>query len=527
MKPFFFLLIFSSINCSFSHGDWRDDTGWATLEEWSTLINLPLENTSNVKAAMAEAGSNYIPDMSLSKFSNINTFVNVSASSDSASGHASTVATYFISNSNSLSPSTSELYLYQADNFINLLLSNPLNAYSYLDEDRNRQTYDVMSHAYIANISDPAISDVLMAGIDATVTASEILHFCGSSNTSAGAPPQVWSYAYNTISVGQSSGGHGYGTVKDSYQGSGRQKPEIVLPINTSSYATGAAASMGARLKGLAQSHTSANEASKALTIKSCILAGADKTVFEDWDNNTSRPIDEKYGAGEANIYFSYRILSASKQLSDAIKQANEVTANADLYGWDHNTISDQTVRYTFSVPETVTNASVSANLSWERQVSSPIEYSEAFGGTIYNHTYLELANLSLKLINSSNETIFHSNSPVDNLEHIWKSDLGPGQYTLEIENHSESTTTYALAWRVDVTSSTVPSSITKTASENQINFSGLNSSYPYYLERSYDLDSWSPVTELTSTEDGSISYNEPNTGLGETVYYRLRYLSP
>ncbi|MCU0721880.1 MAG: hypothetical protein MUC83_19370 [Pirellula sp.] len=47
--------------------------------------------------------------------------------------------------------------------------------------------------------------------------------------------------------------------------------------------------------------------------MKAIIMAGADKTAVPAWSNTSTRPLDSVYGAGQADVYSSYRILEAGQ----------------------------------------------------------------------------------------------------------------------------------------------------------------------------------------------------------------------
>ena len=141
----------------------------------------------------------------------------------------------------------------------------------------------------------------------------------------------------------------------------GDKRPELVNPQTVTSYSTGATASIASSLRAWAENHNSAN-ATKLLTLKIILFAGADKTEFTDWNNTSKHPIDEIYGAGKTNIFNRFRILNSP-----------ESTANSsiDLYGWDHGTAHGSSeISYIFMAPSFAINATISANLSWNRTVS-------------------------------------------------------------------------------------------------------------------------------------------------------------
>jgi len=487
------LLIISS---SPLFADWRTDIGWNELQEWSTLNSVTLPDTSSVHIGMTEAGTtSYAPDTANSQFTDGTlTITDVTGASISPSGHATSVASRFFGNTLSLAPDVLQADIYQVDDFISRIQNLSHSSW----------TPRVMSHAYVSvDTVDVATTTALAQHFDKTTTDSDLLHIVGASNSTGAAPPQIWSYTYNSISVGVTDGSHSYGTVATGYEGAGRQKPEVVNPQTTTSVSTGATASVATLLRARAESHSSTN-AKLPVVIKCCILAGADKSKFSDWDNTGTRPIDEIYGAGETNIFSSFRIINENES----------ATGNVPIRGWDYSSIRRSTAEYTITIPSYASSAKLCANLSWDRTV-----------GTSYN----TLTNFSLTLKDSSNNTLFSSNSPVDNIEHIWQTNLTPGSYTLTVDksNQSRSNTPYALAWRVDVETNNSPDSFTHGASSNDLAFADLTPLHKYILQRSSDLSTWEDISTTESLADGSLNLSDPNSGLGEKVFYRLRYYTP
>lgn len=511
MKALRPLLIFI-LASSAVHADWRTDIGWDNLQEWALINNVTLPDTSTVPVGMTESpfGENntiYAPDATNAQLSDV-TITEVSGDSLSPSGHATGVASTFFGNSSSVSADVSSANIYSFNDFI-LKIQNitPSN-----------WTEKVMSHAYVSTGTlTAADTKFLSERLDETSTDSGILHIVGMSNSAGASIPYLWGHMYNGISVGVSDGGHSYGTIQSGYEGAGRQKPEVVNPQSTTSSATGATASVATLLRARAENHSSTN-AVLPVVIKTCILAGANKSKFSDWDNTPTRPIDDIYGAGETDILSSYLILNEDE---------SPVNTSVNRRGWDyHIATSGSNYTYTFTVPSNSSYSTVSTNISWNRTISTTRVKGQLVTG------YDTLADFSLTLKDSlTNEILFVSNSEFDNLEHIWQTKLAPGDYTLEVSQLSGSDTPYALAWIVDVATISSPASITHGATSNDLVFADLAPEHKYIVQRSSDLNTWTDVQSdpIFSTSDisGSLNFSDPNESLGEKVFYRLRYYSP
>ena len=163
------------------------------------------------------------------------------------------------------------------------------------------------------------------------------------------------------------------------------------------------------------------------------LLAGATKREFPAWDRTASRPLDEVYGAGDLNIYNSYRILTEGEQ--DASN-----TNLVQCLGWDAGSITATTTsRYFFAVPGSNVLVDFSVALEWRRHFvdTNPAVLTPS------------LADLNLALRASSNYTpgaeIDLSISVVDNVEYIYRPSLTNGEYVMEVTANTNDS--YALAW--------------------------------------------------------------------------------
>jgi hypothetical protein len=217
----------------------------------------------------------------------------------------------------------------------------------------------------------------------------------------------------------------------------GRAKPDITAPAHGTSFSTpqvaGAAADlMQAGLRGDAGSDT--NSAADIRTVKALLLNGAVKPP--GWTNSNSSPLDARYGAGILNIFNSYKQLTSGKQsyiisttnaVGGAHLPTNIVGTVGVLSGWDYNTNSsgkspprfDAVNHYYFNVTNNLpgTRFIATATLVWNRQTNQSA-----------------INNLNLYLYNCANSNLVAcSTSLVDNVEHIYKTNLTQGRYDLQV----------------------------------------------------------------------------------------------
>ncbi|SHJ78414.1 hypothetical protein SAMN02745181_2603 [Rubritalea squalenifaciens DSM 18772] len=256
------------------------------------------------------------------------------------------------------------------------------------------------------------------------------------------------------------------------------------------------------------------SDASHPDTIKACLLAGATKDEFPNWSQTEARPLDSTFGAGELNIYNSYRI----------IEEAESSTGNVSHRGWARNSVTtsgnpnNQVRTYTFTTPNyPAGEIRLSAALIWQREVSN-ITYS-----------YQSLDNLRLELLDSGDSLIQASDSSEDNVEHIWNTGLQPNTtYSLQVTSNSGESS-FSLAWHVDFApANPVLTALSRNPSDIQLSFLNLQPNLDYYVQRSttFSETSWSNIAPLVPTTS-SDSYTDNSPPGTDKVFYRLLPLLP
>jgi len=251
----------------------------------------------------------------------------------------------------------------------------------------------------------------------------------------------------------------------------GRAKPDITAPAQGTSFSApqvaGAATDLiQAGLRGDGGSDT--NSAADIRTVKALLLNGAVKPP--GWTNSNSSPLDARYGAGVLNIFNSYKQLTGGKH--SFIVATTVATGGAHpptgatgtvngMSGWDFNTNTsaqhpsalDAVNHYYFNATNGNAGATftATATLVWNRQ---------------NNQTAIN--NLNLFLYNAANSNLVAcSTSLVDNVEHIYKTNLAQGRYDLQVWKAGVAVTTsetYALAFEFFSDSLTINRVGTNTA---------------------------------------------------------------
>ncbi len=375
------------------------------------------------------AGLSYYPDSSSSEFTGKVLAAKSGASANS--GHATAVASFYYGNSSSVSPGVATIDVYSA----NLWAFND-PTYGVLNTGTTQapviETQKVQNHSWIGTIDNGGTNDAeLLKRFDFSIQRDDFLAAVGLNNGSASGVPALLANAYNAVSVGLTNGNHSTGA--STVDAVGRVKPEIVAPMDATSYATPLVASSAAMLWQAAPV-----SGKHSLTMKALLLAGATKDQISGWNRTTTRPLDSHYGAGQLNIFHSYHILAAGQQVaSDSV--------SASRSGWDYNLTTAATGHYYFDIPAGEDTTRFSAILTWNRRwnLTDPNPPAD------WRNRTSSVADLSLRIYSATGfikgSLVDQSISSVDNVEHLYETALPPGRYVLEVSGQSN--IPYGIAW--------------------------------------------------------------------------------
>ena len=415
--------------------DWKEEIGYIRLQ---TLAGAELPTTSSQGFTQVEAyypnTSNYAPDVASALFAG-KTFVEKSGASG-ASAHAQQVAENFYG-TGSLQPGACGVDLYELQDWVN---SGFLN---YGGAAPIAESRAVQNHSWAGSFGNSNADTEVSRRLDYAIDRDGFVCAVGLFNEDGNHPvhAQLLCQTYNTISVGRDDGLHTKGVT--TLDGNGRYKPDIVAPSAypnaftsfTTPMVASAAGLLHAKLSGSPYSLTGAD---RPRVIKALLMASARKDTVPAWDNTSSRPLDEVYGAGELNILHAYTALRAGKKTAGSTQHGIRGWAAESVNGGANKT-------YFFSIPAGAPSTPFCAALTWHRVVS------DGLPGPGWGNLSSSLANLSLRLYQASGTTtgslVSSSLSSVDNVELIYQAGLAPGDYALQVENSSGNSTAYALAW--------------------------------------------------------------------------------
>ncbi len=346
------------------------------------------------------------------------------------------MGTYYYGNSTSIAPGITDIEVFNANNWIG---SGFLQAGSTLEP--LIAAGRIINHSWVgsAGTSDPDI----LRRFDFVINRDNLLSVSGLTNSAANPVPNLMAASYNGLVVGRSDASHSSGTTQ--VDTAGRQKPDLVVPINATSWAAPITAAAGALLIEHADTTAGLALAANTEVIKAALMAGATKEESFNWTHTAISPLDETYGAGQLNIYNSYHIIDAGRQ------QASDST-NLGLEGWDFNNSSNSSnLLYFFEVPEGEFLEDFSLILTWNRLVT------DGLPGPSWGSPTVELKNLDLRFFAASNfilgEQLDASFSSLDNVEHIYRTSLQSGQYAVQVvaNNDGNQDVDFAVAWTATV----------------------------------------------------------------------------
>jgi hypothetical protein len=426
---------------------------------------------SHVEAAESSSGGQpiFMPDPSHPEFAG-KTIIPIGGNPTGLfSGHATEVGR-LLYGTNSIAHGVTQIASYEAGSWWNSLYTASGLASTSLDR--------VANHSWVGGSGTDAGVGQILRLVDRQVVLNEYIQVAAMSN-GPGDSPLLGGSAYNVISVGRTDGVHQQGSVSvpgdSQYGGTGRTVPTIVAPLSVTSTATPVVAAAAAILVqtghegGLTLSEGSKNvtgvgtiyNAEQSETVKAALMAGADRqtantstdahiTDYRSAGHETVNGLDSRYGAGQLNIYNSYRILAGGEQRS-----AQSGGVDIRSFGFDYGSIggsssAEQTASYFFDA--TANELSLFASLVWNLDVANTNILDTN------NLPVTRLYNLDLSLFDvTNNSLVATSASTLDNTENLYFKLLLGNRYEMRVTTNESTPWDYALAWRIGANAAPVP----------------------------------------------------------------------
>jgi len=384
------------------------------------------------------------------------------------SGHATAVGQIFYGAGDSMAAGIGDVYAYEVNHWLLTAQNTPAGA-AAIPVSR------IANHSWVGNGNTAAENSALLRLVDRQVAINETIQVVGMNN-GAGYSPLLGS-AYNVITVGRTDGSHDQGTDAvpgDAIYGEGRTRPDLVAPQPTTSMATPVVAAAAALLVETAHRAPQLSQGSGVLpgigpvfngerseTVKAALLAGADRvtantstfanlTDYRGPGHQTSNGLDDRFGAGQINIFSSYAIVAGGEQDSaEDGSTSGSITAAGFDYDGDFGGAagSNRSATYRFQAGA---GLSLSTSLVWNLKVSN----DAALETTLYN---LDLALFDVSADPSSPVAV--SKSAEDNSENLWVRLFDGHTYELRVTTPetTDFSWDYALAWHIGPTATPVP----------------------------------------------------------------------
>jgi hypothetical protein len=431
-----------------------------------------VEAPQGTQAELNNGQGRYYPDATAPEFAAAGdpldqavTFVDGNGyASNGISSHAGTqVGRYYYGNFFGLSKSANEVVAYDVQRWFNDQLKVGTNSEPNLHTTRlspsapyvEHPVFQVQNHSWVS-IQAQSTDQEALRRFDYAIEVDDMTAVVGANNNFSVfnpnlAHPTLMTHSYNAIVAGLTSGGHSRGVTSGVY-GAGRYRPDLVSPGGLTSVATAQISSAATLLRGVA----TGTDADSSEVTKAMLLAGATKTEFSGyvepatgianpWNRTATRPLDDVFGAGELNVYNSYLMTVGGQHAGSTGQPAASVAS----YGWDYQdrkadaAVGD--IYYNFEIPTGSTASELSIILAWNVKVTDTNPSPAVFT------PQESLQNLDLTLYNSTASfmatQIDQSISSLDNVEHIYQNNLGPGTYTLKVAGAAN--WDYGLAWRM------------------------------------------------------------------------------
>ncbi len=397
-------------------------------------------NFGGVTQVEGQDGSGrYRPDTTNSQFAG-KTFSFPSGGNTGVSGHANAIGENFYGSTTSLLSDIGNITSYEVNDWLGAGFLK--TGQTGLGAAPSVETNRVQNHSWAATFGSDATDLNAIRRFDFMINRDKVVAVVGVNNDNSlpggGTDRNLMSTAYNSISVGRSNGAHMSG--ETALDGEGRFRPHIVAPATSTSQATARVSSAAAFiLSAIDQADGPLDTADDHRVVKAILMAGATKEESMNWSRTTTSPLDDHYGAGQLNVYNSYHILTAGQQPA-----AGNIIL--DERGWDFSNVSTGTGTRLYFV-EADNTFDISIMLTWDRIVSANSDWTSITSS---------LANLDLRLWTVDEDfnllsLVDSSLSTIENLEHIWHTQLAAGRYAIEVSSADATSTEFGIAWDMAV----------------------------------------------------------------------------
>lgn len=428
----------------------QDQTGLTALKD---RLGASAPTGAGVRLGQVEAdGGGWTPDTTHPEFVG-KTFTFKSAN-PLPSGHATYVGQRWYGLASSLAPGVTEIDCWNAsawlaNGFVNSTSSTPPDLVNV----------KIFNHSWIGAGAGP---NTILRKVDYSVNTQGLI-YCNGVNNGAGAlDVPLLSHMFNGIAVGRSDGQHRSGGTLAAYDQPGRMKPELVAPEGATSFSTPLVAGGAALMVETARTHPALStnpDAERPDVVRAVLMAGAEHRA--GWSNGavisgptrgtSLTPLDDVFGADELDVDHAHWILTGAEQPEAA---SAALASDAPHAGWSlASTGSGASVWWRFQVESPKPIVSVLA--TWNRDVP--------LGWASWSMPNLDLQLWRIDPVGGQTTLVgdpglahfasgnVQSTSAVDNVEHLYLTDLAAGDYLLELSRTGDALGPWdvAVAWEL------------------------------------------------------------------------------
>ncbi len=384
------------------------------------------------------------------------------------SAHATSVGKEFYGTTTSIAPGITDVSVYWADQWVydDFLHAGTTGANARPLSSTSR----VGNHSWAGAGQFNSFNAEVLRRLDWVIETDDFINVVAQ-----GPPSPLLASGFNSIAAGRSDGGHVSGTVVvDSLYGTGRTRPDLVVPAESISQATPRVAAAAALLvqTGHGNAALSTDPVSTSSTnragllvrnaervevVRAALMAGADRVtrnsttanlaLYRSPGNQSGNGLDSRYGAGQLNIRNSYHIITAGEQNSAEDGGPGSGTASA---GFDYDPrfggSSGTNTTATYALPVSATPRLLTAALVTNVDINGTVNGQGNFSTTAY------FRDLSLSVIDvASSTTVYTSQSTVDNTENAWLVVPANAQYALRVTRASTTGFNYhyGITWQL------------------------------------------------------------------------------
>ncbi len=442
----------------------KEDVGYSRLQ-FELGASLPLGSASVLQVEVDVGSDEWIADDTHSEFSGKTISSLTLPPAAGPSGHATTVGRYFYGNNTSMSPGVAVIGAHSVDGWLLQVLAPG----SLLSATPTTSPHRVANLSWVGDTNEGDASAFLRRS-DWVSDIDELIQVFGAANSGNG--EKLMATAYNGIVSGITAGTSGNQAVAlDSVYVAGRPAINLVTPVTNSSRSAATVSSAATLLIDAASSNpawsdsTASNRsgaivynAERIETVKAALMAGASRWTINteqfgeisDYraapENQTDNGLDWRYGAGQLNVYNSYRIISSGEKPSLADGGSNSI----GFIGYDHDAAfggaSSSNTEAIYDLGVTSARLDITIALVWNLSVAGPQAGPIGFDDTA------ELYNLDLELVDVTNGNIVvaSSTSAKDNTENIWHTLDANTHYQIRVlkgPGQANFNWDYAIAW--------------------------------------------------------------------------------